>query len=136
MSRWGGLLLIQFLWPALLLPIPKPQHLRLSRDPFRPLVSHPHAGPGAAPVVRRPPGKAGLRWQSLQIQGIALGGRNAAVALAATGQGMSYLLRPGDRLFNALIVRISLRGIWLEELAPAGPRGRPHGKLRLLPMRP
>ena len=132
MSRWGVLLLLPFLWPAM--PVSKPKSLRLGRDPFRPLVRRPRQGPGGAAVVR-PTGKAGVRWQTLQIQGIALGGQEAAVALATAPGGISYLLRPGDRLFNALVVRITLRGIWLEKLVPSGPHGRPQGQLRLLPMR-
>lgn len=108
------------------------QRARPVRDPFRPLVSAPRPGQVAMP---RPAGKAGLRWQSLQIQGIALGSGQAAVALAANGHGVSYLLRPGDRLFNAVVARISLRGLWLRKLQPAGPRGTPRGKLMLLPMR-
>ncbi len=133
MAKLSALLLFSLLLPA---ATPPGQHLRLIRDPFRPLVNAPKGGAPRVSAAPLPAGKAGVRWQTLQIQGIVLGGDRAAVALASDAGGVSFLLRPGDRLYDALIVRISLRGLWLEKLVPAGPHGKPRGGLMLLPMRP
>ncbi len=78
------------------------------RDPFAPIQP---------PKSTLPSGRAGLLLSDLHIIGVAVGGPLGPVALvsdSAAGIGASqiYFLRPGDRIYDALILRISPQGVW------------------------
>lgn len=88
-----------------------------ARDPFTSLEVRP-APPGA--VESRPPGKRGLGVHEIVVRAVALGGPNGPAALVAAPDGRTYLLRPGDQLYDASVLALDANGIWFR------PTGRGH----------
>jgi hypothetical protein len=77
------------------------------RDPFAPLISD---APGKTKRVVRPPGKAGLVIDEIQVQGTVRGPHGAVAVVSAPG-GHVYFLRAGDKLFDGKVERIELKGV-------------------------
>lgn len=86
------------------------QHAASSRDPFKTLIAPPGTQ-GRAQLPNRPPGQAGLVIHELQVQGVAIGGPTGPVALVLGTDKETYFLRPGDRIFDGIVVRIVPGGI-------------------------
>lgn len=81
------------------------------RDPFHSLI--PKAGSGKAAVdLNRPEGRAGLEIDQLSVQGLAIGGPTGPVALVAGRSGATYFLRPGEHVFDGVVLRLTPDGIW------------------------
>lgn len=81
------------------------------RDPFHSLIPPAGSGKGRA-ATDRPPGRAGLEIAKLSIQGVALGGPTGNVALVASASGETYFLRPGEDIFDGMVLRLTPNGIW------------------------
>jgi hypothetical protein len=77
------------------------------RDPFAPLISDL---PGKSVRVARPPGKAGLAIDEIQVQGT-VRGPHGAVAVVSSPNGHVYFLRAGDKLFDGKVARIEGKGV-------------------------
>lgn len=77
------------------------------RDPFAPLLSDQ---PKQGKKVIRPPGKAGLEIDAIEVQGTVSGPRGA-VAVVSSPDGHVYFLRPGDQLFDGTVERIELNDV-------------------------
>lgn len=81
------------------------------RDPFHSLI--PKAGSGkGAPDLDRPAGRAGLEIAELTVQGVAIGGPTGNVALVEGRSGTTYFLRPGEQIFDGVVLRLTPNGIW------------------------
>ncbi len=106
-------------------------HLPSGRDPFRSLLAAPGIGPG--PMHAMIPGRAGLLWMDLAIEGVVTGGPQP-LALVMGPDHRTYLLVPGVRIYDAVIFRINQRGIWFETLQKPGPSGRLSGHLVFKPL--
>ncbi|MGH9525161.1 MAG: hypothetical protein ACRD2F_00685 [Terriglobales bacterium] len=81
------------------------------RDPFHSLIPKASSGKPGAPT-NRPPGRAGLEIGQLTVQGLALGGPTGSVALVAGRSGGTYFLRPGEHIFDGVVLRLTPNGIW------------------------
>lgn len=80
------------------------------RDPFHSLI--PKAGSGKTVELNRPAGRAGLEIDQLTVQGLAIGGPTGPVALVAGRSGGTYFLRPGEHVFDGVVLRLTPEGIW------------------------
>jgi len=79
------------------------------RDPFDPLLGRTTAQ-GAPVPERLPPGKAGLMIGTLRIDGL-VRGPNGMIAVVSNPQQRVYFLREGDRIFDGLVVRITMEAV-------------------------
>lgn len=77
------------------------------RDPFKSLVRKSQ-GKDNLPVGPRPEGIAGLLIDEIELQGIFVLDSGPVVQVAVTSSPTSYLLRPGDQLWDGDVVSISL----------------------------
>lgn len=84
---------------------------RWKRDPFQPIVPPRAAGP-----QKLPPGRAGLEVDHLRVVAVALGGPRGPVGMVAGAAGHTYFLKPGDRIFDARVLRLNTDGIWFERI--------------------
>ncbi len=104
--------------------------LPAGRDPFRALLAAP--GVNSGPMQPTIPGRAGLLWMDLAVEGVVTGPHS--LALVAAPDHRTYLLVPGARIYNAMVFRISSRGIWFETLQKPGPAGSLSGRLVFKPL--
>jgi type IV pilus assembly protein PilP len=72
---------------------------------------------------RLPPGKAGLIIGSLRVDGV-VRGPNGMIAIVSNPQGRVYFLREGDRLYDGVVLRITMTNISFRE-SGKDPFGRP-----------
>ncbi len=84
------------------------QHGR--RDPFHSLI--PAAVGKGQRRSNRPPGRAGLEIDRMTIQAVAIGGPTGPVALVADSSGATYFLRPGEQIFDGVVLRLTPNGMW------------------------
>ena len=76
------------------------------RDPFRSLV-------GPTQKISRenaPPGPAGFLIDELDLQGI-ITSKGGLVAMVQGPDNNGYLLRPGDKVFDGLVVRVTANSV-------------------------
>jgi Tfp pilus assembly protein PilP len=76
------------------------------RDPFVSLVRRAAGGRGGTSVVSRPTGLAGLGVGEITLRGT-MRGREGFVALLQGSDQKTYIVRPGDKLFDGTIRTIT-----------------------------
>ncbi|MEM8963729.1 MAG: hypothetical protein AAGD38_19760 [Acidobacteriota bacterium] len=83
------------------------------RDPFRSLVQS--AGRSAAVEQNRPDGIAGLLIDEIEIEGVFITENGPVAQIGATSDQTSYLIRPGDQLWDGDVVSISIDEITFKQ---------------------
>lgn len=79
------------------------------RDPFRSLLLQ--SGPNELPEGERPDGVAGLLIDEILIEGVYVTGEGPVAQVQTASDETSYLLRPGDQLWDGDVVSISLQEV-------------------------
>ncbi|HVS65374.1 MAG TPA: hypothetical protein VMT85_17925 [Thermoanaerobaculia bacterium] len=78
------------------------------RDPFRSLV---RVAEVPSPEGPRPPGIPGLDIDELTVTGLMVTAEGPVAQVRSTGSPISYLIRPGDQLWDGDVIRIDyIRG--------------------------
>lgn len=75
------------------------------RDPFRSLIQRQK---GVEEPTKRPEGIAGLLIEELELEGIFVLDNGPVVQVKAATEETSFLLRPGDELWDGDVIRITL----------------------------
>lgn len=91
------------------------------RDPFRPPEPPRRAG-AASPAEDsgpRPPGIGGLMAAQIKLQGIVEEETSHSnIAMVTAGSKLAYFLRENDRLYDAVVSRITADAVYLHPAAP------------------
>lgn len=78
------------------------------RDPFRSLLQNRNA---ELPPGERPEGVPGLMIDEIEIQGVFITQSGPVAQVQAASQETSYLIRPGDQLWDGDVVSITLEEV-------------------------
>ncbi len=78
------------------------------RDPFRSLIQSTEED---EEVGKRPDGIAGLLIDDIELEGVYVTASGPVAQIASAQQEASFLLRPGDQLWDGDVVDISMGGI-------------------------